>query len=169
MRGPAPNPTSGRSQRRRKLGQGATLRPVADIDVDVPKFPKGRGKRWSAYVKAYWSDVWSSPMAPEYDRSTDIYGLTRVCDLMQELEDLRNGEGEFRYEHQRHATIDRKETTLAKIGQLYGLTPLDRRRLQWTIETGERAEEQTRARRNRQTMAVKPDTTSEDPRKLLQS
>jgi hypothetical protein len=47
--------------------------------------------------------------------------------------------------------------------QCFGLTPIDRRRLQWEVDRGEAADEQTSRRRQ----ARRPKAAEEDPRQLL--
>ena len=45
--------------------------------------------------------------------------------------------------------------------QCFGLTPIDRRRLQWEVERGEEAERKTKQRRRAETEPI------EDPRKIM--
>jgi len=86
---------------------------------------------------AWWSDsvtgIWSSPMAKEYDNS-DVHGLFSLAML---VDDFWNAE----------SSEDRKQL-MAEIrlqSQRYGLSPIDRRRLQWEIARGEDAEKKRKA------------------------
>jgi hypothetical protein len=97
-------------------------------------------------------------MAPEYDDS-DRHGLIRLAILVDDywLADNAN-------------TRVKVSAEIRMQGQLYGITPLDRRRLQWEIDRGEDAEERTRKRK----AAAKPAAPSSnepvvDPRSLLQA
>jgi hypothetical protein len=96
-------------------------------------------------------------MAPEYDDS-DKHGLIRLAILVDDYWTADN------------ANLRVKLSAEIRMqGQLYGITPLDRRRLQWEIDRGEAAEENTRKRK---TAAEKPRESSEpaaDPRSLLQA
>lgn len=87
-------------------------------------------------------------MAPEFI-ATDIRGLVRVARLIDE----------FNYGNLALAAEIRLQ------GQCFGLTPLDRRRLQWEIERGESAEK----RRQRQTPAAVAATGTRDPRRTLRA
>ena len=75
----------------------------------------------NAACLAWWADVWASPMAPEFVRS-DIHGLFMLAYLVDEFW----SEG----------AVDRKallgEIRLQR--QCFGLSPIDRRRLQWEID-----------------------------------
>ncbi len=71
-------------------------------------------------------------MAPEFDGS-DIHGLYLLATLVNAF------------------WIEPSQALAAEIRlqrQCYGLTPIDRRRLQWEIERGEQAEASTQERRN---------------------
>lgn len=146
MPGPHPKPASQR-RRRNKAPGARQLRSVQPGDVEVPKLPTrridGRNAKWLASTRAWWVDVWSSPMAPEYDPS-DVHGLYVLAVLVDNF---------WRDPTPEHA----KELRLHR--QCFGLEPIARRRLQWEIERGEEAERRTRERRTPK--AVKP---AADPR-----
>ncbi len=99
---------------------------------------------------AWWRDVWSSPMAPEYDES-DRHGLFLMAVLIDEfwLSPSKELAAEIRLQR-----------------QAFGLSPIDRRRLQWEIERGDEANERTKKRRAKPA-ASKADEPSADPRSIL--
>lgn len=86
-------------------------------------------------------------MAAEYDDS-DVHGLYLLADLMDQY-------------WQKPTTVLAAEIRLQR--QCYGLTPIDRRRLQWEIERGESSEDQTRERRKRK----RTKSNGVDPRQSL--
>ena len=150
MPGPAPKPASQR-RRRNKTPGARTLSAVA-TPARRPKLPTRRGHPWHEATKAWWADVWASPMAPEFDKS-DIHGLYRLAALVDRywvaLDDPRARSGE----------IVSLSAEIRLVGQPFGLNPLDRRRLQWEIEKGEEAAAKTTERRKPKSV-----TPSADPR-----
>lgn len=149
MPGPAPkrNPA-----RRNQQSTRATLR--FDHDVEAPPLPKGRAWHWQ--TESWWRDIWASPMAPEYHES-DRHGLYVLAGLVDDF---------WLAETAKERTALAAEIRLQR--QNFGLTPLDRRRLQWEIERTDEA--QTKGRRRRETEAPpKPDEGIADPRLSLVS
>lgn len=134
---------------RRRRNQASTARTLLVVhDVKTPKLPAGR--TWHTRTKAWWADVWASPMAPEYDAS-DLHGLVLLAVLVDEF---------WKEPSQALAAEIRLQR------QCFGLTPIDRRRLQWEIDRGEEAEEKI-ARRREGTKEAKPSGRRADPRALL--
>lgn len=133
---PLPKPADER-RRRNKTAGARTLRQVEPGTVAVPELPAGS---WHPQVLRWWSDVWASPMAPEWDDS-DIHGLFELAGLM----------------HRYWLALEDPETSAASLaalaGQLrqgrqqYGLSPLDRRRLEWEIDKAEEAGRRRTARK----------------------
>lgn len=147
MPGPAPKDESVRA-RRNKASTRATLR--ADAAIVAPELPP---IDWHPMVLEWWRDLWASPMAPEYDDS-DRHGLF-------ELAILRN---DF---WQAETARERKEAA-AEIrlqDQRFGLSPIDRRRLQWEIERTEDAQAKGARRRT----ARQANTPKGDPRAVLRA
>jgi hypothetical protein len=143
-------------QRRNHYPGGATLQmPVigtttAPIDEkpapDLP--PRAVGDvPWHPDTLAFWREVWASPMASEFI-AADVHGLVLVARLIDK----------FNYGDVSLAAEIRLQR------QCFGLTPLDRRRLQWEIERGESAEK----RRRHHPPAV-PQTGVRDPRRTLRA
>lgn len=112
--------------RRNKTSTAATLSPVHD--VEAPDLPE---RDWHPQTLAWWADVWASPMAPEYDDS-DKHGLFLLAVLVD------------RFWTSPHWTLA-AEIRLQR--QCFGLSPMDRRRLQWEIDRGEAAAERSERRR----------------------
>lgn len=133
--------------RRNVTSTKAVLRP--DTSVSAPVLP---AREWSVMTTAWWADVWASPMAPEFDGS-DVHGLFALAVLVDdfwlaESPSLRSKlAGEIRQQSQR-----------------FGLSPIDRRRLQWEIDRGSAAAERTKGR---QPVAPAKLRSVGDPRKVL--
>ena len=108
--------------------------------------PPRKGK-WHERVIVWWERIWRSPMATEY-LEADKPGLEMLAMLHQAFWTASNKD-RFRYA----AEIRQQEVR-------FGLSPIDRRRLDWTIEQGEAAAEKTRARRQRK-------QPGKDPREVL--
>lgn len=126
----------------------ATL--TVEHDVEAPALPADRD--WHPQTLAFWADVWASPMAPEYDES-DRHGLFILAVLTDEF---------WKRPHWTAAAEIRLQR------QCYGLTPIDRRRLQWEIERTDEAQDKGRKRRGPASEAKAP-TAKTDPRAVLRS
>lgn len=129
MPGPPPKHASTRA-RRNKVAGAKQLKVVPDLEV--PTLPADAGIEWHPLTLRWWNDIWSSPMAPEFDAS-DIHGLYMLATLVQAF-------------WSEPSTQLASEIRLQR--QCFGLTPIDRRRLQWEISRGEAAEDETSTRRN---------------------
>ena len=121
--------------RRNKVAGARTL--TAVHDVETPELPEFEDFEWHPMTLSWWEDIWASPMAPEYDDS-DVHGLFMLAMLVDQ------------YWTQPSAAVA-GEIRLQR--QCFGLTPIDRRRLQWEIDRGEEAEQATRQRRNERTVS----------------
>lgn len=154
-----PQPKKDPSTRRRRnvASTAATLTDggPARKAPELPKRPDG--SPWHPAVVEMWADVWASPMAKEYHPS-DFHQLVILALLTHDVHTAetptarRNAAAELR--HHRAS---------------FGLTPYDRRRLEWTIEVAEEAQDRGRSRRSRtggQVQAPAP-STSKDPRAAL--
>lgn len=108
-------------QRRNKNTSKATLTPRDPEAIEVPSL--GPHRAWNVLTVAWWNDIWSSPMQPEWDPS-DIHGLYILAELVDQFwwEPTTGLAAEIRLQRQN-----------------FGLTPLDRMRLQWEIERTEGA------------------------------
>lgn len=143
-RGPAPKPAELRQRTNRK--SGATVLTVGDRRPGkVPKLPSHDGRKWHAFTLLEWKRWWLSPMATKWIDS-DFGGLYKLALLNDQY--FNTGDLEVM-----------KEIRLQE--PRFGLTPLDRSRLQWEIVTDHAG-------------TVKPVTstkgrssTSDDPRGFL--
>lgn len=141
MRGPAPKDPALR-QRRNKASTRATLKAMPIHRM--PSLPKrSEDQEWHPLTRAWWRDIWHSPMAAEYLKA-DIHGLYRLAVLIQRFWEK--------------PTVN-LSAVIAIQEQRYGLTPLDRRRLEWIVE---KAEERTRKHD-----VKRPPKGAGDPRELL--
>jgi len=147
MPGPAPKHSSVRA-RRNKTSTAATLRSAHDLTA--PELP---GDGWHVMTLAWWRDVWASPMAPEYD-SSDRHGLFTLAMLINDF--WQSGDPKLRKDLAAEIRQQR---------QCFGLTPIDRRRLQWEIERVDEA--QDRGERRRSATPRKTAQPAADPRSGL--
>ena len=115
MRGSQPKPPELR-QRRNKASTRRKLT-VAVEAARAPYLPRRGSQGWHPLTRAWWRDVWRSPMAAEY-LEADIHGLYLLADLID------------RYWKNPCTTLagEIRQQRLA-----FGLTPIDRRRLQWEM------------------------------------
>lgn len=150
MPSPIPKNPSTRA-RRNKISNSATL--SAPTTIVIPDLPCDRA--WHPQAIAFWADVWRSPMAAEFDHS-DTHGLLLLVVLVNE------------FWHKPHWTA---AAEIRLQGQRFGLSPLDRRRLQWEIEKVDEAQSRGEQRRARTTPAPAPKakTSTSDPRSFLRA
>lgn len=142
-------------QRRNKTTTRATLPDQSETDGnDVPKMPKREARTgpWHPEARSWWHDVWTSPMSTQHVFS-DRHGLRVLVALV----------------HDFWTAADSKErmnlaTAIGREGARFGLSPLDRSRLQWEIDRGEAAADKTKRRRNQKRT---PAETGEDPRESI--
>lgn len=143
MPGPLPKDPAVR-QRRNRTSTAAVLSPEGETALPVPELPKRGRRKWHELTIAWWADVWASPMAPEFLRA-DIHGLYLLADLIDTYWRKPNAKlaGEIRQQR-----------------QCFGLTPIDRRRLQWEVQRVESTERRRPHAASRQRVAG-------DPRQVL--
>lgn len=142
--GPPPKPAHLRQRTNKKAG--ASVIPItASGASDAPEIPNPDGREWHRLTIAAWEHAWASPMASQW-LETDIDALGRLALLWDAL---YNGSilamAEIRLQEQR-----------------FGLSPLDRSRLQWEVAKGSAAEQQ----QERRQMSPKR-TGTNDPRRGL--
>jgi hypothetical protein len=160
---PLPKPAHLR-QRRNKEVTRATLPSVEKSARNrVPELPKKPGG-WHAMTKDWWSSVWRSPMASEYlgpDVRGGLYMLAYLHEGYWQTLALAGYDA---------AVVAGRLKELASEIRLqevrFGLSPLDRRRLQWEVEKGEEAAEKTRTRRQAKRAPQRP---VKDPRSVLKA
>lgn len=156
--------TAGTRARRNKSATSATLVAPEPGDIDVPELPEIRDEEglpddYHPATLAWWADIWSSPMAPEYDES-DAHGLFMLAVLVND--------------YWTSVSVKERLAAAAEIrlqSQRFGLSPIDRRRLQWEISRAEEATDKTTKRRRniqQQDGAAQP-APAGDPRAVLRA
>lgn len=140
MSGPPPKPAHLRQRTNRKSSSALLEAPERPRVLQIPN-PDGR--EWHALTLKAWKNAWASPMASQW-LETDVDALGRLALLW---DDLYKGDtkvmAEIRLQEQR-----------------FGLSPLDRSRLQWEVN---RADESDR----RKPRAAPVRATGTDPRGVL--
>ena len=138
---------------RRKASTRATLMEIDPEDVVVPELPKRYDKEgaelpWRLETQAWWEDIWSSPMSAEFHKS-DTHGLYMLAALVDKFwsNPSKDTAAEIRLQR-----------------QAFGLTPLDRRRLEWTIEQADEAQARGEKRRRANIQGAPQPAASDDPR-----
>lgn len=142
-RGPAPKPAHLRQRRNKKVGASEI---VAPLDPNVPPLPNPDGRVWHPLTLEEWGKWWRSEMASKW-LSTDVAGLAMLAVL---YDNFYKEPGDIKA---------LQEIRLQR--QAFGLTPLDRSRLQWEVSRGEEAE------RKRQRPQPARRTGTADPRAIL--
>jgi hypothetical protein len=144
--GRPPKPANLRQNRTKKVGR-ATLElvPNGDVKAKVPDIPNPNGREWHPFTLRQWENAWRSPMASQW-LDSDFDGLARLAWLWDDF----NKTGNLDYI---------KEIRLQSAA--FGLTPLDRSRLQWEVLKTTDAEE--RAKRRQPVHR----TGTNDPRSVL--
>lgn len=153
---PQPKKHASTRARANKAPTAASLAARTDderADVIVPRLPPlgvsdtGETLEWSERTLEWWDAVWRSPMGAEYDRSDihQLYILARLIDS---------------FWHHPNAALA-AEIRLQRAG--FGMTPYDRRRLEWTIEQADEAKDKGARRRANAGTSQQPDKAT-DPR-----
>ena len=137
MSGPAPKHVSVRA-RVNKASTRATLTERDPSDVKVPPLPPCTKELedgqvievpWHPLTRAWWAAIWPSPMAAEWHES-DIFGLYAVAFLYDKF-------------YRNPSAAAHAELRLARAP--YGLTPIDRRKLEWSIGSVDRVQRENTA------------------------
>lgn len=145
MPGPAPKNPATRQRRNQKTAR-AILPAETAPRTRAPSLPADRD--WQMMTLKWWRDVWASPMSTEYLRA-DTHALFRLAVLVDAfwLAPSPKLAAEIRLQQ-----------------QAFGLTPLDRSRLQWSIEQADEAYDRGERRRSKLATVVNGD---DDPREIL--
>lgn len=146
MPGPMPKDPSIR-QRRNKASSRALL-PAERAPIEkAPRLPKHpEGESWHYMAKRWWQDVWQSPMHYEYLRG-DLPALFRLVILVDKF---------WRTQSLSLAS------EIRLLEREFGLTPLSRRRLEWTVVQAEESKDDYERKRIRQAPIIEG-----DPREVL--
>ncbi len=132
-------------QRTNKAATRATLpaeMPTDGAEHILPTLPTHR--KWYRLTQTWWEDVWRSPMAGEYLQA-DIHGLYILAELVNRF-------------WRKPTTALASEIRLQR--QCFGMSPIDRRRLEWQVERVEAV-----ARKQQAPQA--PIDAADDPRRFL--
>ncbi|MHB8124662.1 MAG: phage terminase small subunit [Desulfitobacteriaceae bacterium] len=149
-RGPAPKPTNLRQRRNKKVGSSTLDFPEDEDKTKIPSLLNPDKRKFHRLTRAWWKKVWTSPMASEY-LDSDIDGLARIALLVDEYYKNPVGKGakemlgEIRLQEAR-----------------FGLSPVDRSRLQWEVLKGEEAE-----RKRKPLQPAQLNQSAIDPRGIL--
>jgi hypothetical protein len=159
--GPVGKPAATRA-RRNKNSTNAVLTQLSREDQEALFRPLPRGVNWHPMTTAWWRDIWASPMAPEFDKS-DIHGLYALAVIVNDFWLADNP-----------TNRQKASTEIRLLSQRYGLSPMDRRRLQWEIEKTGEAQARGQKRRRREAEgegqpAPSPAPAGVDPRTVLRS
>lgn len=150
--GPPPKPAHQRQRQNRATTRANLPSAAESAENEVPPLPARTEDVWHPMVVEWWESVWRSPMASEYLDADMKGGLY----LLAELHQLR-----WTAESPTSLIEAAKEIRLAEVR--FGLSPIDRRRLQWEVERAETAVAKTEARRGRKGRRKK----AKDPRSML--
>lgn len=150
-----PKPPELRQRRNKSVSQATLPSEAESADREVPPLPdrESATEVWHPMVVRWWKAVWTSPMAGEYLGADMEGGLFILAELMQRRWSERETGGLVKLS----AEIRQQEIR-------FGLSPIDRRRLQWEVEKGETADERTAKRRKAKDLNAAADA---DPRDVL--
>ena len=143
MRGRHPKPPHLRQNRTKKAG--AAILSLDTPTRSAPDLPNPDSRKWHPLTLESWQSAWRSPMAAMWLK-TDEDALGRLAILWDEF-------------YREPKTLTMAEIRLQE--QRFGLSPMDRVRLSWTVAKADEG----RARRS---APVRPTrTAADDPRNLL--
>lgn len=139
--------------RRNARMPGRTL-PTAEQSEsrDVPELPPRKRGRWHPEAIRWWETAWRSPMASEWLAADMRGGLLRLLDLWDAWWKAKSSSERLDIA---------KELRLQETG--FGLSPLDRKRLEWEVDRREDAAPVPEDKRR----AVGAPDPAHDPRKVL--
>lgn len=143
MSGPPPKPAHLRQRANKKAGANTIEAPD---QPKIPVIPNPDARKWHKLTLSAWTHAWSSPMASQW-LETDTDALGRLALLWDEF-----------YKHPESKVM--AEIRLQE--QRFGLSPLDRSRLQWEVSRADDAE----LKKDRQRETHRKRTGTHDPRAL---
>ena len=148
MPGPMPKDPAIR-QRRNKSSSRALLPADSAHLAKRPRLPVSPGADgWHPMAKHWWRYVWDSPMATEF-LGGDLPALFRLAVLVDRF--WQNGSLDIARE-------------IRLLEREFGLTPLSRRRLEWSVAQAEEAKDKHEIKRSRRARII-----DGDPRDALQT
>jgi hypothetical protein len=146
----------GLRQRRNRVATRAILPSVEESQKrKVPPLYKreSSAEKWHPKVLGWWRALWKSPMAEEYLEAEIRGGLYDLAELYQAFWTSKNVRDTIAVASE----IRQQEAR-------FGLSPVDRRRLQWEVERGEQAVERAQRRRRNKNLERLAGT---DPREFM--
>lgn len=155
MAGMGAAPKNPRTRQRRNAVAGVATLGASARAAEIPPLPSMRGA-WHEMAVMWWNDVWTDPMSSQFCAS-DKHGMYRLLYLVNRFWKLT----------ERNPERVKLSAEIRQLESKFGLSPLDRRRLQVEIERGEEAEERTTQRQARRTSARRK--PGEDPRAALRA
>lgn len=143
-------------QRRNQVATTTTLQVVPAGEREVPELPE-RFRRvkdpdggyltvpaeWHPMAAATWTEVWSSPMVAEY-LEADHGGIRILLAL----------ESDFWERLEAGRSVTELAAEISRIRKNFGLAPMGRRSLQWTIAQTQETMDRNRRRRVRAAEAI---------------
>src|SRR5688572_18507036 len=130
MKGPPPKPLEMRQRPSRKSTRATLPSEEVSAGQAVPDLPKREKATevWHPKVLEWWSSVWKSPMAQEYVGPDIQGGLYLLAELYQ-----------CRWNDPDPSGLVKLAAEIRQQEIRFGLSPIDRRRLEWEIEKGDQA------------------------------
>lgn len=151
MPGPMPKDPAIR-QRRNKSTSRAVLPAETRLRIRAPRLPKlPEGETWHPEAEHFWAAIWSSPMSAEFVRA-DEPALRRLVLMVNAFWN--------------HPGLELAKEIRA-LEREFGLTPLSRRRLEWTIAQTEDAKDKREDSRVKRAERI-VDVQVIDPRGVLE-
>lgn len=158
MPGPVPKKKELRQRRNKEATAAKIIEKPFNGIPSLDNLPWKRRRKWRPETRAFWDDVRESSMARQGEFiQVDLHGLYILADLIDQY---------WRQSASKDGPLPALATEIRLQRQCFGLTPIDRRRLQWSVEKGEAAEARSAKRRetNRKIRTYKI-----DPRTVLES
>jgi hypothetical protein len=136
-------------RQRRNKASGRAILPAESSPIEgTPRLPRNpTGKGWHPLTKNWWRDVWASPIHQEFLRP-DLGALFRLAILVDMF--WKTGKLPIAAE-------------IRLLEREFGLTPLSRRRLEWTVTQTEDAKDRQEQKRARRATII----DGADPREVL--
>lgn len=156
MAGRGPAPKNAATRQRRNASPGAAQLAADAKAAEIPALPVMGRMKWHPQTEAWWHDVWTDPVSAEFAKS-DRHGLFRLARLQDRFWKLSAS----------NPALPKLSAEIRQLESKFGLSPRDRRSLQWEIEKGEEAVERTTQRASRR--AATKRTQKGDPRDFLKA
>jgi len=169
---PGPKPKNPKLRQRRNKKASAAKMAITDEVKGVPPLP-ARRRKWLPETLAWWKSVWESPMAKEGKYiGVDIHRLYMLADLTDRYWRASAGGYVVTRKNKKGKVVKKvvQENLIALAveirlqSQCFGLTPIDRNRLDWQFEKTDDMKNKGQKRRN---APVK--NYSVDPRAVIEA